>query len=533
MSIKNWHTIVSVTIAAMFLFSIQGTWAQASSEPSSQIPPLVIDENALFGGTRDIVTVIDPNVASAGTVKLVQDTKTYPVFLISGDAGAGIYGAYTPRGAIATDPQALYGAVNISGLEFDYLPTKDIHFSLTSNLLALPNQMLATSLSAFADLRQSDLVRLYASGSFNYDPSSYLSTKTYGTPTFSLNELFVDTKIEGQAFFRLGKQRISWGVGNWYKPSDVLSLSSIDPDNPTASREGPFAFKVDVPMKLNHLMVYMVPPVTGIADASSLASKYDLVVQGWELSFAGYGRADMLARPRGIVMFTGALGAFDVYGENVVLYGSDRTYVRESSTTPGSFDTYRLENSPFFQSTLGIKYSTSNSNGLSFSLQVQGYYNGTGYTDSSILQNAAARKAVTQSSTYMSGDLTQAGMWYLAGSTSLSNRFGEGRNLTQVTGSAYVLTNFSDGSLRVNPQLQVQVGDQGGKASFTLSSLTAIGPALSEYAPTGKKTTPALTVGLLNDAVNLQTSVPIFFNDDFSIKKVQTQFSIFWNAVQY
>jgi len=521
-------------VAAIFALCSANLWAQTSSTttPSTEAPPAVIDENQLFGGTKDIVTVIDPATAAAGNVQLVKDTKTYPVFIISGTAGAGLYGNYTPVGSSSSDLQTLYGAVNVSGLEFDYLPTKQLHFSLSNDLLAVPNQILAASVSGYADLRMSDLVRLYAAGSFNYDPTSYLSTEIYSSPAFSLDELFVDSQINDQIFFRLGKQRISWGVGYWYKPSDVLSLSAIDPDNPTAVREGPFAFKVDVPMKLNHLMVYMVPPVTGLADSSSIASKYDLVVNGWELSFAGYARADMLARPRGIFTFTGALGPFDVYGENVLLYGSDRTYVKES-TTPGTYETYSVKDTPFFQSTLGIKYSASYTSGLSYALHVQGYYNGTGYADSSILQTAAARAAVKASSTYQSTDLTQAGMWYLAGSASLSGRFGEGRNLTQVTGSVYALTNFSDGSLRFNPQLQIQVGDQGGRATFTFSDLTAIGSSLSEYAPTGNKTTPAVTVGILNDAVDLQASVPISLNSDFSVKKVQTEFSVFWNAVQY
>ncbi len=526
----------SIPLAIVAIFALFGAnlWAQTSSTPTSTsvTPPAVIDENQLFGGSKDIVTVIDPATAAAGNVQLVKDTKTYPVFLISGTAGAGLYGNYTPVGSGSSDLQTLYGAVNISGLEFDYLPTKDLHFSLANDLLAVPNQILAASVTGYADLRMSDLVRLYASGAFNYDPTSYLSTTKYSSPAFSLVELFVDTQINNQIFFRLGKQRISWGVGYWYKPSDVLSLSAIDPDNPTAAREGPFAFKVDVPMKLNHLMVYMVPPVTGLADSSSIASKYDLVVGGWELSLAGYARADMLARPRGIFTFTGAVGPFDVYGENVLLYGSDRTYVRPGST-PGAYETYRVEDLPFFQSTLGIKYSASYSNGLSYALHVQGYYNGTGYADSSILQNAAARTAVRNSGTYQANDLTQAGMWYLAGSASLSGRFGEGRNLTQVTGSVYALRNFSDTSMRFNPQLQIQVGDQGGRATFTFSDLTAIGPSLSEYAPNGNKTTPAVTVGILNDAVDLQASVPILLNSDFSVKKVQTEFSIFWNAVQY
>jgi len=538
-NVRGLRPIVAFTLLALGAGSL---WAQTSTTSTSTTststtPPAVIDENSLFGGPNDIVTVIDPNTAAAGTIQLVKDTKTYPVFLISGTAGAGLYGNYTEVGATSSDTQALYGAVNLSGLEFDYLPTKDLHFSISSDLLAVPNDILAASVTAYADLRQSDLIRLYVAGSFNYDPSNYLSTKDYSSPTFSLDELFVDTQINEKAFFRLGKQRISWGVGYWYKPSDVLSLSAIDPDDPTAARAGPFAFKVDVPMKLNHLMVYMVPPVSGTAGSSSIASKYDLVVNGWELSFAGYGRADMLARPRGIFTFTGAVGPFDVYGENVLLYGSDRIYVRESSTTPGTYETYRQENSPFFQSTLGIKYSASYSSGLSYSVHVQGYYNGTGYADSSIMQNSNAIAAIKSdyASTYKTTDVsaTGAGMWYLAGSASISGRFGEGRNLTQLTGSVYALTNFSDSSLRFNPQFEVQVGDQGGRATLTLSCLTAIGAKGSEYAPKGNKTTPALSFSLLNDAIVLETSVPVTMNTDFSVKKVQTAFSVFWNAVQY
>jgi len=546
--LRGFAIFFAMFLAIMGAIGTSRLWAQTTAS-ESEMPPAVIDEDELFGGPKDIVTVIDPNVASAGTVQLVEDTKKYPVFLIDGTAGAGLYGSYTLMNSSSTsnsstsEKEALYGAVNISGLSFDYLPVKNLHFSVTNDLLAVPNEILAASISAYADLRQSDLVRLYIAGSLNYDPYTYLSTSIYSsavtTPTVSLDEAFLDTEINQTVFFRLGKQRISWGVGNWYKPSDMLSLSAIDPDDPTAAREGPFAFKVDIPMKLNHLMVYMVPPVSTDAASSSIASKYDLIVNGWELSFGAYGRADMLARPRGIFMFTGALGAFDVYGENVLSYGSDRIYVKESSSTPGTYETYQMLNSPFFQSTLGIKYSKSYSTGLSYAFQVQGYYNGMGYADSSILQNSAARAAIKNSVQYEeflrtnSVRTAQAGRWYLAGSASVSGRFGEGNSLTQVTGSLYVLTNFSDGSVRINPQLKVSMGDEGAKVSFTLSDLTAFGLAGSEYAPNGTTTTPAFTASIFNGTVALQASVPITLATDYSVQKVQTKFSIYWNAVQY
>ncbi|HNV37169.1 MAG TPA: hypothetical protein PK105_02950, partial [Rectinema sp.] len=100
-------------------------------------------------------------------------------------------------------------------------------------------------------------------------------------------------------------------------------------------------------------------------------------------------------------------------------------------------------------------------------------------------------------------------------------------------GSVYALANFSDGSLRFNPQLKVQVGDEGGKVSFTISDLTSIGDVGSEYAGKGNMTTPALTVSLLNSEVSLQASVPISLNADYSVKKVQTKFSVIWNAIEF
>ncbi len=136
MKARNRPVSIALAAAALLVLSAGGLWAQTGTAPASQTPPAAIDENALFGGPKDIVTVIDPNVAATSVVQLVEDTKTYPVFLISGTAGAGLFGNYTPVGAAPKDPQKLYGAVNLSGLEFDYLPTKSLHFSVSTDLLA-------------------------------------------------------------------------------------------------------------------------------------------------------------------------------------------------------------------------------------------------------------------------------------------------------------------------------------------------------------------------------------------------------------
>ena len=62
--------LIFLIVMTLFLISTSGIWAQASGTGTSLIPPEVIDENELFGGPKDIVTVIDPSVASAGTCLL-------------------------------------------------------------------------------------------------------------------------------------------------------------------------------------------------------------------------------------------------------------------------------------------------------------------------------------------------------------------------------------------------------------------------------------------------------------------------------
>jgi len=490
-----------------------------------------LDENSLFGGGGDLVTTIDAKTAAEG-VQLVKDTTTYPIFTVQGDAGAGAYGSLIPFGATSSDSQSVFGMVSLSGLTVDFLPSKDLHFEASLDGIFMPGDARDVTATAYADLRASEFTRLYIGGTFTYKPQvSDLSTQTQDA-NLALDELFVDTAIDRKVFFRMGKQRISWGVGNWYKPADVLSLAAVDPDNPTAAREGPYALKVDTPFgKLNQATLYVVPPLNGDMTSFSFAGKADVVVSNFELNFGAFGRTDMQAKPRAMFMFTGAVGPFDVYGENVVAYGSDRTYVQSDGF--GGYTTYTIDNVPVFQSTIGIKYNYADSNGLSFAIHMQGYYNGTGYQDSSIVSTARGFSAVKKEALGVtSSDFTQAGMYYLAGSASVGGRWGEGNKLTQWTLGAYALANFSDMSFRTKPSFALSIGDQGSKLDMTLSALSTFGAKYSEYAPRGNTVTPDLEMTILQDFV-ASVSAPIQFNSDYSLKKVGLDFSLVWNAVTF
>jgi hypothetical protein len=492
-----------------------------------------LDENALFGGAGDLVTVIDTAAAAAGTIQLVQDTKTYPVFLVEGDVLAGLAGDYTAYGATGADAQTLFGAVSLDGLSLSFLPAKDINFNLTVDGTFMPADVQDLEASAYADIRASEFTRVYAAASYKYNVSSSSTSLVETAEGFSLDEIFVDTAIGRKVFFRLGKQNVSWGVGNWYKPADVLSLAAIDPDDPSAAREGPFAFKVDTPFgKLNHATLYMVPPTNGDIGEFSAAERTDIVAGGFELSFAGFYRSDFSAKPRVMFMFSGALGNFDLYGEGVAAWGSDRVYAREVSA--GVYDTYTIENTPVFQATLGAKYSWENSDGFGVDLHAQGYYNGQGYQDSAILRNALARAAIKAADGDDSLYLTRsgAGMYYLAASASAHTQWGEGKKLSKTTLGGTALFNFSDGSARLKPSWSLTIGSGGSVMSLTASALAALGETLSEYAPKGNMLTPAISMTIMN-AVVAQVSAPLKFDADYAITKADMNFSLFWDVVNF
>jgi hypothetical protein len=503
-------------------------WAQDIT--NTKIP---LDESLLFGGDADIVRVIDTNVAAASMVELVAETKKYPVFLLEGTASAGMVGSFLPYGATNQDTQSLFGTVKLSSLSLSFLPSKDYMYTISTSGSFTSSGVEDLKANLYADLRTSEFTRLFGSASYSYNLTASSTSLATAAEGFSLNELFIDAAIDRKYFFRLGKQRVRWGVGNWYRPVDILSMSAIDPDNPLAQRDGPYAFKVDMPFGLNHSTLYIVPPLDPEKLGQfSIAEKTDFVVGGFELSLAGFYRTDMVSKPRAMFTFTGAIGAIDIYGENVLAWGSDRLYVRVSSQ--GGYETFTVEDRPVLQSTLGIKYSKSSSDGFGLSIHLQGYYNGSGYEDSSILRRALAIAKIKEVDGYTTSDTTRsgAGMYYLAGNLSVSFRSGSGNSLVNSSLGGYGLHNFSDGSTRIRPSYTLTLGSGGSRLAMELSALSTFGPVLSEYAPYGNTALPALSMTIFNQ-VKVSVSAPLRFDPSFALVKAGADVSISWSVLDF
>jgi hypothetical protein len=74
---------------------------------------------------------------------------------------------------------------------------------------------------------------------------SHQTGATLETPTLLINELYTDVNFGDLLYFRMGKQRLKWGAGFVYNPSDPVN----PPKDPTASRavrEGVPAAKAEI-----------------------------------------------------------------------------------------------------------------------------------------------------------------------------------------------------------------------------------------------------------------------------------------------
>jgi hypothetical protein len=171
-----------------------------------------------------------------------------------------------------------------------------------------------------------------------------------------LDELFADFTVGDSLFLRAGKQTMKWGVGYFFSPADLLSLSEIDPEDPEADLEGPVGLKANMAAGTNNLYLYgIIPEEASVPSDIALASKFELIAGAAEIGFGGYYLHDRNAA--GMVTMTGALWDLDLFAEAVVQYD----FIQD----------------PWPEATIGQRYSWDHAESeLAFSLTGQLYYTG-------------------------------------------------------------------------------------------------------------------------------------------------------------
>lgn len=294
----------------------------------------------------------------------------------------------------------------------------------------------------------------------------------------TITELFADFNWDNQVFYRVGKQTVNWGVGRFFSPADLLSLSRIDPEAPDAELDGPIALKVNYPSLLNNYYLYTVVPadVTSFTDAA-IAPMAEFVIGNSEISMGAYYQYDKA--PAAMTSITSALGDVSVCGEGYVSYGSDKTFVESDGVTTVTYDDIF-----YFKGTVGASYSWSDDlSNYNLSFSGQYYYNGEGYEDPF---TSIELTPLLSAGDILASDLVENGIHYGAASVTWREMWD-----SDFTLSVFFIENFSSFSGMIKPAVS-----WGGLENIdvTLSLSRMFGDAGEEYSLAGS--TAAVSLGV-------------------------------------
>lgn len=262
---------------------------------------------------------------------------------------------------------------------------------------------------------------------------------------FYVKELFTDFNIGENVAMRFGKQTVTWGVGYFYSPADVIN-SAIDPENPTEQVEGPLCLRSQIvfPGTQNALWAYLIPDnnfLSGTVKArdTALALKGEFVFGGWEIGIGAYYQYD--TTPRFMTTASGTIfKKLSVFGEGVCAYGQPEAWLNN-------------EDKKFYgQGTLGFMYNWSDPK---ITLMGQYYFNGQ--DDSSLLDLLVDKGQLSMDDTRLARKKGH--------NCACAVSFGK-IGTTSVTGSVYAIANFTNevliasGSLSYKPinELSISAG---------------------------------------------------------------------------
>lgn len=371
---------------AIFIFVLFIPFFVFAQENSSDL------ENDLFGGDEDtLISAEEARSDSKSNLKFKADLEKASLSLESKKLRIG--------GSLSSSMGINYAWVDPYSKKDDYLKSfKDGKGSFNTTLNG----------SLFFDARPNEDLKLYGkflfgfpfekslSGALTVPKNSFgplppndiiLPIGVNGAANIKIQELYTDFSAKNIAFFRFGKHAVKWGTGYFYSPADVINISRIDPQDPTADREGGISLRthIIIPKTQHNIWLYLLPPGQGEdfdPKYTAGAAKGEFVVGNWELGFGGWYKYEKA--PRLITTVSGSIaGKVAVFGEGVFAWGSDYTYYKADMSP------YTEKNKPFFQATIGGSYSNADTN---TSIALQYFYNGFGYSNTdastSILEKA-------------------------------------------------------------------------------------------------------------------------------------------------
>jgi hypothetical protein len=349
----------------------------------------------------------------------------------------------------------------------------------------------------------------------NIATASLSSSGTGTIPNIAVWSLYSKFNWQDKVYFSAGLQPISWGVSKGYfQPADNIFAASttIDPSNPGAERQGPISIKTTIPLGVtNNFYIYAGLPTTtdasGVTNVSMDPSQTRIAVKGeygfgnTELALAGYySYAD---HPRALLMGTTGAGSWNLFGEGILKYGSERYFLSDPTPSiPYSVTGAQQSGDFYFSGTIGGIYFDSDSR---VTILLQYYYNGEGQTE------VSAAQAYTY---YLIGNLVKnnisqfdninIGTHYAFASISDTDLFSQAVGADKLGTSLIVIANLSDMSGYIIPSVSWKFFDY---MSLQLGATFNFGLPGSEYIFYGVRQTGGFASNTPGAALNLTLTV--------------------------
>jgi len=328
----------------------------------------------------------------------------------------------------------------------------------------------------YGDARPNDRLRFYLRGRL-YDDLTVQSgdTDAFGNtrvPTrIALDQLWLTFDIAHKVFVTAGRQRVKWGVGRLWNPTDFLAPSALDALTVFDERMGVGLVKVLVPVGATGTNIYAIAQLEGAAHPDDIggALRVEQLLGPVEIALDAYARKDRPDKLGGQVSFP--LWLFDLKGEVAVQHGVS------APTWQGNLDLATLSMPtavdrsedwvPQALASLDLTLRYSDQDSITFGAEY--FFNDLGYADASLYPWLLVEGQFTP---FYLGRHYVAAYAYLpapgranhhsftlTGLSNLSDQTVVGR----LDWSATVLTELS-----INAYAQVHGGKSGGEFDFAL-----------------------------------------------------------------
>ncbi len=268
-----------------------------------------------------------------------------------------------------------------------------------------PEQVTASSpnfLDLYVDTRPNDSLRAYASTRLYHDWSVLPGdTGTFGderqVSRVLLDQLWLKFDVARRVYVTAGRQRVKWGAGRFWNPTDVLNRQRLDALAFFDERTGVSLLKVHVPVESIGANLYAVADLEGVNAAWTPEEQGDMRVSGpggalraeWAVG-PGEFTASLGARPGG-PMRVGAdasvgLGWFDLRVEGALRHGGDAhrwegVFDPTTFTLPEKVD---RDDDWIPQIVAGLEVPVRLNDEDTLNLGVEAFWNDEGYSDAEL-----------------------------------------------------------------------------------------------------------------------------------------------------